>query len=315
MENALFIGNGLNLCLSNGISWNNLLQEMALRFGVKSNCEIPMPLEFERLINLQLEREWAKASDSIYVEEKKKIAKSIPSGQIDTLSVHYRIINIPVSAVITTNYDINLECCFGSAYQSIQISTSTKYLMQKTGTAGNVSFFHPHGIVSRPATMCLGYEHYLGIVEKMRVELHKTDESRNKIISALSESRDDKYSLKDNIAIIGLGLYQCEIDLWWLLTQRASWYYSNYHGLRKLIKNQIIYYDVIDDIRKTDPKEEEERSRKFHDAETKQQLLNGLFVNVRWIKLSEVIDNTYEAAYRSIFDHLQKSWCIKTCRR
>ena len=35
-----------------------------------------------------------------------------------------------------------------------------------------------------------------------------------------------------------------EIDIWWLLTYRASLYYSNRYNCRNLIANRIVYHDV-----------------------------------------------------------------------
>ena len=49
-----------------------------------------------------------------------------------------------------------------------------------------------------------------------------------------------------NMAIVGFGLDQCEADIWWLLSYRAFLYYTNSWNMRDLIRNNIVYYRIID---------------------------------------------------------------------
>ena len=103
-----------------------------------------------------------------------------------------------------------------------------------------------------------------------------------------------------NITIIGLGLSDCEIDLWWLLTHRAYLYYSNYCGLRERIKNNIIYYDIVDDVKRNNQEDEIKRYRFFLEQERKHRLLESDHVIVKKFYLSES-DNDYASAYENIF--------------
>ena len=51
MKHTLLVGNGLNRCLESSISWGSLLKDIADEYGVTYNGEIPMPLEFESIVN------------------------------------------------------------------------------------------------------------------------------------------------------------------------------------------------------------------------------------------------------------------------
>lgn len=56
MENCLLIGNGLNRTLENSISWSDLLGDLAAKYKTSHCKEIPLPLEFERIVNHYLEQ-------------------------------------------------------------------------------------------------------------------------------------------------------------------------------------------------------------------------------------------------------------------
>lgn len=100
-----------------------------------------------------------------------------------------------------------------------------------------------------------------------------------------------------NVVIVGLGLYQNEFDLWWLLTHRASLYYSDYNFIRsnKLLSNTITYFDIIDDIN-VSSKDDEKKRRNI--------MLNSMNVVVNEIKLSKT--GTYSDAYRMIFEQIRR---------
>lgn len=54
MEKTLLIGNGLNRTLRFSISWSELLRDIADEHGVEYISDLPMPLEFERIVNAML---------------------------------------------------------------------------------------------------------------------------------------------------------------------------------------------------------------------------------------------------------------------
>ena len=254
MENCLLIGNGLNRTLETSISWGNLLKDIAEDFGVNYYEDIPMPQEFERIINSHLKTS-NNPTSNVYEDIKKKIAEKIKYTKLPDGAIHNELRNLPVDTVMTTNYDYLLEYVFNDGYIH-KGDLDKKYLDRLTSIQKGIKFFHIHGMIASPKSICLGYEHYAGIVEHLRSSLNKKENHENskmmiKQILCNEKKQMDTWGEKfytSNIAILGLGLTSCEIDLWWLITHRAYLYYSNYCGLKSRITNRIVFFDIIDDI-------------------------------------------------------------------
>ncbi len=300
MKQTLLIGNGLNLCLDHSISWGDLLKDIASDYDVKYNGSIPMPLEFESIVNQCLSKK-SDPSDSIYLEIKEKIVEKISYAKLPLKAIHHEIYNLPIDAIMTTNYDNLLEYVYNPEC-SYKGSKAYKYLFNATSTQHNIFFYHIHGHADSPKTLCLGYEHYMGVVENMRREINSKedrDEDKMKIKEVLfgnSKRRNtwDERFYTDNIGIIGLGLSESEVDLWWLLAHRAYLYYSNYCNIRKVLKNKITYYDVLN------PNEPEwiEQKKKIH------YMLNNSHVEVKkYIIGTDCMD--YKDGYRKIMQDIR----------
>ena len=108
-----------------------------------------------------------------------------------------------------------------------------------------------------------------------------------------------------NIDIIGLGLTTVESDIWWLLTHRASIYYTNYCNMRKYMKNQITYYDVIDDLETSNLKDGQRQRQTYLKKENIHHLLTGAHVVVKSIQLSQC-NGRYEDAYYRIIQMIKE---------
>ena len=311
MGNCLMIGNGLNRCLENSISWDSLLQEVADELGVSYNSSISMPLEYERIINSYLKTATRK-KDSIYLKTKTSIASRLSEVSLPENSIHKRISEINVDSILTTNYDCLLEYVYNPGYKDK--GTKHKYLPDATSIQNGICFYHPHGIVSRKKSLCLGYEHYMGIVENLRSELNKKKEHKKEKMAIKQrlygelEFENTWYEkfYTSNIAIIGFGLTECEVDIWWILTHRAFLYYSNYCGLKDKIMNRIIYYDIIDDIPKKEQEKEKERENNILSQYNRHTLLENDHVDVKKYNLS-AHGGTYAEAYDSIITNIKNN--------
>ena len=160
--------------------------------------------------------------------------------------------------------------------------------------------------------MCLGYEHYMGIVQNLRNEFNKKTDNRKENMEILKilrgeNSKRNTWGEKfytSNIAFIGFELHDCEADIWWLLTHRASLFYSNYCDAKKYLNNKIVYFDIIDTRKKTDPKEEERRKTVLEQKKLRHLLLKQENVIVHSYELGDRF-NTYEEAYRQIIDDIR----------
>lgn len=317
MDNCLLIGNGLNRTLEHSIPWSDLLKDIADELGTSYCSDNILPLEFERIVNEYLKK--CKEPDvSVYSDIKKKVANKLSFTLLPDTAIHKIIPSIPIDSIITTNYDYLIEQAFEKDFL-IKEKTNKKYLMSPVVKIDNIDFFHAHGICAYPQSICLGYEHYAGIVYNLRENLNKKDNNKNEEMAIkkrlLGESSlQNKWGEKfytSNIDIIGLSLDSCEIDLWWLLTHRACLYYSNYCGLKKSINNTITFYDVIDDIKKNSVDEETRRYSKELIKRQKYNLLKGYNVAVKIYSLSEY--GTYCNAYSKMLDDVKKkNTTIKT---
>ena len=305
-EKYVLVGNGLNICLKDSYSWSNLLEEIAKKYNVDYNSELSMPFEFERILNTYLENSLDEETTKTSVVNRMKndIASIIIESKLDKSAIHYELRKLNVDGFITTNYDHNLEKVFDSSYE-YDGSEKNKYLFDKTAEINDKKFYHIHGIAGCNKSICLGYEHYIGIAEKERSELNtkKDNKPYDMNIKRILYGQDkqtnhsfEKFYTAD-IAIIGLNLDTSEIDIWWLLTHRAYLYNSNYAMLmsKELLNNNITYYDILC----KDDKSNEHKKNIY-------SLLRSLHVNVRAHEINN--DNEYKKTYKAIIREIDKTF-------
>lgn len=331
IENTLFIGNGLNRCLQHGFDWANLLKSIADDWQVDYYENDEMPMEFERIINEYLQKVGINSilntfsirkKDDVYLEVKKQIVEKIKDLKKDS---HCILDDLPVNFIqniITTNYDRLLEDAIGSE-KIFPHTSNTKYLSTKTSTVNNgcISCFHAHGTIDNPNTICLGYEHYMGVVEHLRHNINSVDKRTKNmhIYDILSEEspKENTWAEKfytSNIAMIGFGLPSCEADIWWLLTHRAYLYNTNFNGIRDYLINTIVYYDIVPKKDSTQNDDQNCNLKKFYKTAYKHQLLKNLHVVVKPIYIEEV-NSSYEEKYREIFNEINNEnyWTNISC--
>lgn len=302
MKSSLLIGNGLNNCLKNSISWRNLLEGIAKEYGVEYNGNISMPLEFECIVNQILKHEKV-PSPQIYRTIKEKVAEIVKGVKLGEDCIHHRLLELPIDAIMTTNYDNLLEYIYNSGYKYSGDKKNT-YRFDPISIQKGVPFYHVHGFADVPKTICLGYEHYMGVVEKIRSEINTEENNKDghmKIVLALNDRSRLKNTwyerfYTDNISIVGLGLTESEVDLWWLITHRAYLFYSNYHDVRKKLTNRITYYDIVD----TKDEVRFAQKKKIH------YMLKNANVEVKTLKLEQDC-NSYEEGYEMIFASIKNA--------
>lgn len=310
MENCLLIGNGLNRTLNKTIAWGDLLEDIATSYGVDYYKDIPMPQEFERIINSYL-KTCSNPPKNIYEDVKAKISNKIKSINLPVDAVHNKLQNLSIDAIMTTNYDYLLEYVFDGSY-SYKGDVGKKYLDNFTSDQDSIKFFHIHGMIANPKSICLGYEHYTGLVERLRSNLNKKENNEHSKMMIKQILYNEKEPLNiwgekfytSNIAIVGLGLTSCEIDLWWLITHRAYLYYSDYCGLKSYIKNRIIFFDVVNDLKENDINQHSTSVKIRNEKDNLHRLLENSHIEVRKYPLS--IYSTYKDAYTQIIDDIEK---------
>jgi len=299
MKNSLFIGNGLNRSILSNIAWDDLLQNIAEEYGVSHNPQITFPLEFESIANQILKRT-SLPSPEIYLELKQRIIAQIEKAILPKDAPHYSFTNLQINCIFTSNYDYLLENSLDPEFDYIKYQDpanagNNRYNLKTNRKIAGKTIYHVHGELKRPRTICLGYEHYAGTLQNMRTELNTESKENGLLIRAALLDKDKSTNtwaeklFTDNIDIIGFGLAQCEIDLWWLITYRAYLFYSDRDGMRKLINNNITFHDVGTTL-----------------DENMKYALENAHVRYQFHKINKSVSEEFYGAYIDIADELRR---------
>ncbi len=292
-ERTLLLGNGLNRTLKDGFSW----AEMMGRLGSKHSDEesVPFPIQFEEIAASRGCMIGRRGSDP-YMELREEISRMIGNFEPKPGKAHLAFSNIKVNNVITTNYDSVFEAVYGAERVKGNPGSSRNVLDPIYGADG-ISFYHAHGLASWKNTLCLGHEHYASLISKIRKEFFSEgddDKFRENLTSLAKGERKPKgiwpeLLFTSDVAIVGLGLDYCEIDLWWLLSMRAALFSPN----RKMseYENRIVYYQV-----------DSGKNKSLYDQE-KSAVLESLGVEVVAIS-----GDGYVSAYEKMAKCIDKRW-------
>jgi len=291
---CLFLGNGVNRAFSNITSWQKLLINAANASNVKYLKSDFNTLSFEKMVNDALKKRNS-AGYGIYSQIKANIAEDLKGYDVKN-TCFFDILKSSnnISSIITTNFDIVLEEQLGLKNKN-EIKTGKSIICKKPiwTSPNGIEVYHAHGIVKRPSTICLGYEHYAALVEKIRSEINGNDNPKliADILNGNKERTGTWYEkfYTDNIVFVGFGLEFSEIDIWEILALRASLYYSDYNELKtkKLLKNRIVYYDITEGNKKSE----------------KHKLLESFNVEVKRKHIKN--KNEYGAAYQKIISEIK----------
>ena len=260
MSITLFIGNGINYADKVAISWGNLLASICSEDTESISETLGMTLRYEYIDAV---------SPSKSVEIKRDVAKKTAEKSKDITnkknSFHERIMKLPVETVITTNYDYSLELSVDAQFTPTQNTKEKLYSFYRKQMVDETTVYHIHGECRYPYSICLGFEHYAGMLEKMRNKIvaRTAEKDTNKrfhlfdVISGLSKSDGAWYYnfFTNNIYFLGFGFDPSEEDIWWLITYRRS-IQEQYPDL---VKNKLILLDVATSKEKKKPKEKDIR--------------------------------------------------------
>lgn len=249
---TLLVGNGVNN-VTPGSTWKDLLLILKKKCSktVRSDDNKPFPMEYEEIYLSSLNEGCdCREAAAIEVELKKIVADF--SKSIRPSNIHSEICSIGASNILTTNYDLSLELSLddkftGSVNDGVIKETKFNLFRKNLLPDSETYIWHIHGVQSSPNTITLGYEHYVGYMQKMRdYVVNGTDGAYTvKYKSLVSRLlNNEKINIDSwvelfftqDIYIFGLELSFVESDLWWLLTYRARRISDN------IVKNKIFYY-------------------------------------------------------------------------
>lgn len=237
----------------------------------------------------------------------KKIDKDISSA----------LLKIAPKNILTTNYDYLLEKVFISNSSKAKYTKrfqeknkNREYFLNRTrrlGKKNKTNFYHVHGIDIVPHSVCLGYEHYMRIIDVLRRRLIGNG-NRIRIIeylknkTACGKEFPNEYETKffdTDMYIVGLGLTSEEVDLWWILCYRAYLYFANVEGAKALINNKIVYLDVH-------PTKITNDGYLYEEDYTKQQKEMFKYMNIDYVGL-EVSNNDFKEKYIEALNYIQEN--------
>lgn len=258
MKKSIMLGNGINRCILSKVSWGDLLSTIANKYNVPLNKDISFPMQFETLVN-QILKYSRNSIDDAYTNVKQEIISLLKIATLPAQAPHRALAGM-ADSIITTNYDFLIEYSIDKNFSVDDFSANSKvsnnkYNLRNAILTSGKEVFHIHGDLRQAKSICLGYEHYAGTVQHLREAIAtKKDAGGEKVPAIVLALRNQENSTNtwaeklftDNVHIIGLGLTQSEIDIWWLITYRATLLYSNRFNCRELLNNKIVYHDVSD---------------------------------------------------------------------
>lgn len=255
----LLIGNGPNR-LEHQLgspSWDELMKDLAKSTGYKAfnTGSKPLPLAFEEVLGRA-------ASLSGVGEDHLKARVAEVARRVKGNWFHSTIRELPVSDILTTNYDYALTET-DSPSDIVPGSTETKYSLFRRQKFSGTTVWHIHGEATAPDTLLLGHDHYVRYSGRVQQYLRPTTGGVSEpeawrvsdAVSPLAAGMSDfealeptpkgypRYSWVDlfltrELHIMGLGMDFSEIILWWLLTIRARREEQEKHGLGVELQRQ-----------------------------------------------------------------------------
>lgn len=244
-KKTLFIGNGLNRTIKGMPSWNDLLYQEGLSEELRGS-NVPNTYLFEQLVAQKGLMPGYRNNNQFNVI-KKSIANSLESFSPKYSSIHKIYSRLEVDFVITTNYDTLIENSYRGFVNELDKIGSTRNILSRIGYCNQTSFYHAHGHVAYPNTMCLGLEHYISLINKIEhtpLFMNEKDGTCH-INTNLNTNRFSIWPelfLFSDMAIIGYGADYSELDFWWLLQIRKAYLDDSNHDTRE--DNLIRFYEI-----------------------------------------------------------------------
>jgi hypothetical protein len=133
-----------------------------------------------------------------------------------------------VTDIITSNYDRAIEDYLGAPHDGGRASRITpdtyklerKYNLYRRNRVRDWSVWHPHGDAHYPGSIQIGFEHYAGQlsrIKQFRDERYRAGEYTPFSAAPHSYRAWIEPFLWDDVHIIGFGMAEDEIDIWWVI--------------------------------------------------------------------------------------------------
>ena len=249
-SNTLLLGNGLNRTLPHGISWNALLRQLGDTSDPSSRDLIPSPILFEQIAAQKGVLPHFRNSD-MFKKLKDDAARLIHDRFSKPGPLHKQFAELPFDNIITTNFDECFENSFEVRERTLVNPGKSRNILKPVMLVGGKPLYYAHGTIKWPKTICLGYEHYISLITKIRNELYpkKDGDDRDNlshlidiILQKAQQTIWPELLFSSNVYIVGFDLGFSEIDFWWLLALRSALFAPNSH--MDQYANQLKYYYI-----------------------------------------------------------------------
>lgn len=234
MAYSFLIGNGINRCIDNKYSADNLIKNLDSENKEISECKkpFPFPLLFESLTKQN------KESVETHFIKIKDLLKDLNKTKND-IYINNKELLLKANYIFTTNYDFSIEESLGINKELDSIkgnrNSGFKYQLEQDSAI----IYHIHGDLNHYRNICLGYLGYQkyqrSFFSHVKKDIIKDKYNKERYIPEKLKS-----FFEDDIYIIGLSLNECETILWDLLMIRKGLIESG-----KINENKIIYYDIL----------------------------------------------------------------------
>ena len=221
---CLLVGNGINLLFKDP-SWEDMIkQELSESKSILNYEEIkemPATMQIVAATNDQVDRRMKDIS--------RELLKTTMTEK--RTAFLQSLLDLPVDDILTTNYAYELEMAGGmkpdKKYYSAKLQ-STFLLQEKHRhfrlfqyyALKNKRIWHVHGDIAKPETMLMGHYYYAKQLRAIQDCTAKAIQRYN--INVRQGEPFTAYSwveqfLTGDVYILGLGMYLCESDMWYLL--------------------------------------------------------------------------------------------------
>ena len=233
------------------MSWEQLLIRIAEKYFASQDTVDSAPLAFEQLKCAVLSNNIRVTTDSFAVDVLNELDR-LPQAEYNALAK--RFLDLKIEKIITTNIDYNIERCLIDDYEYAKYTSFISMPQErKCSSIRHISLcdkkiFHIHGELGKKGTICLGNVHYaenLNSIMNRILNHSKEDDSYSLKDSVFSEELISwaQYFFTNDIYIVGLGLYESDMDLWWLISYRRQLML----GGDNRIKNRIVYFYLYEE--------------------------------------------------------------------
>ena len=234
---VILLGNGINRAF-NGVSWNDLLNTIAVEEYKDKKIDCPMPLKailvtrdnIDKTLKNHIEQHREQAYGEIVEEEHAATLK--------------KILSIGADHILTTNYSYELEMAAKdvknglSDYAIEQMMAHTdavnkaesKYLLS---TYNQVQYentpnciWHIHGEARKPSSVVLGHYYYGKLIYRYIENLDKLAKPDNRYKNFDGQYKEWKFRswvdafILGDVYVLGYKLDLSEFDLWWLINRK-----------------------------------------------------------------------------------------------